>query len=683
MSFAHPGVLWALGALALPILLHLFRFRPRKTLIFSDLRFVEETRSQSSARQKLLQRLLLAARLLLFAALIFAFAQPRFGDVQISEAKGNRIWLAFDNSPSMNSGSSGSSLLEKARDAVRAELQALEADATVVLWTPDQGRSSELSKDEAIDRIDRIEAGSERCTELEMYAQVQTAEAGFRVWLVSDFQSEPSALVAEKPDSTLADRAPQRAVEAMLLQNRAWAELPYLDSIWFAKPYTRPGLRQELVCSLRNPSKEAQKAQLQVSLSGQALGMVDIQLKPLQDSSLRFGFNVPDSAASHGKASLRFEENQNAAFGPGFEQNFAVNPGRPITVALIGEPGLWSSLLPPPDFEIKTLSSLAGLGGLDCDFAILDRLDNAGEGDLEALSDFEETGGSILLYPPEDPLVFEKLNTWLKSRHSLQWGVPLDTQKSRWGTLNLKHPLWSGSIEEVPDRADMPVNRRAYPIQGRRYEAAATDARGSAMVMRSGRLCLIGTRPEAEWSNIGSHPLWVPLVLNTAFAGAEAIPPSISTLENRLEVSGVEIGRQIAWLHKGQREVPEQKRGRIVLSLSLETARADGYPYVLVDEDAKKLGAFYLNAEPVERSRNYRSAEELPSNWRVRSLDVQGSTPAVEGLDLAERDEFDLWKKLLIAALIFALIEAAIFRFDPFKSPKTSPTSFETTRNAR
>jgi len=76
MQFLYPAFLWALTALSIPIILHLFYFRRYKKVYFSNLRFLREVKEETSARNRLRNLLILLARILAMAFIILAFAQP-------------------------------------------------------------------------------------------------------------------------------------------------------------------------------------------------------------------------------------------------------------------------------------------------------------------------------------------------------------------------------------------------------------------------------------------------------------------------------------------------------------------------------------------------------------------------------------------------------------------------------
>jgi hypothetical protein len=50
MQFLHPAFLFALGALAIPVIIHLFNFRRFKTVYFSNVSFLKEIKEETSSR---------------------------------------------------------------------------------------------------------------------------------------------------------------------------------------------------------------------------------------------------------------------------------------------------------------------------------------------------------------------------------------------------------------------------------------------------------------------------------------------------------------------------------------------------------------------------------------------------------------------------------------------------------
>ena len=53
MNFLYPGFLFAMLAIAIPIVIHLFNFRRFKKVYFSNVQFLKEVQEQNSSREKL------------------------------------------------------------------------------------------------------------------------------------------------------------------------------------------------------------------------------------------------------------------------------------------------------------------------------------------------------------------------------------------------------------------------------------------------------------------------------------------------------------------------------------------------------------------------------------------------------------------------------------------------------
>src|SRR6187551_2416598 len=100
MSFVYPQFLWALGALSIPIIIHLFNFRKTTRIYFSNTRFLKQVKEETMQKRKLKQYLILASRQLFILFLVVAFAQP-FIPANEQMTTGKNMVVYLDNSYSM------------------------------------------------------------------------------------------------------------------------------------------------------------------------------------------------------------------------------------------------------------------------------------------------------------------------------------------------------------------------------------------------------------------------------------------------------------------------------------------------------------------------------------------------------------------------------------------------------
>ncbi len=105
MGLLSPWFLAGLGALALPVYLHLLRQHKTTPIPFSSLMFFERRTQRSIKHRRLKYRALLASRLLLLLLLTLAFAQPFTSrEVKVDPAE-KRLLAVVDQSFSMRAGS--------------------------------------------------------------------------------------------------------------------------------------------------------------------------------------------------------------------------------------------------------------------------------------------------------------------------------------------------------------------------------------------------------------------------------------------------------------------------------------------------------------------------------------------------------------------------------------------------
>ena len=107
MEFLYPNMLYALFALLIPVVIHLFNFRRHKTVYFSNTSILKTIEQENKKTKKLKDLIVLITRMLFIAALVVAFAYPyKKNNNTINNNVDNLIAVYIDNSMSMQSYSS-------------------------------------------------------------------------------------------------------------------------------------------------------------------------------------------------------------------------------------------------------------------------------------------------------------------------------------------------------------------------------------------------------------------------------------------------------------------------------------------------------------------------------------------------------------------------------------------------
>ena len=105
MTVLTPSVLWFLGAISIPIIIHLLSRLRIKKVEFSTVRFIKQLETSSIRKVKIQQILLLLIRMLAIASLVMMMAQPvtqGFMPGWLAAEQDAKLVIVIDNSASMS-----------------------------------------------------------------------------------------------------------------------------------------------------------------------------------------------------------------------------------------------------------------------------------------------------------------------------------------------------------------------------------------------------------------------------------------------------------------------------------------------------------------------------------------------------------------------------------------------------
>ena len=110
MTFLSPSIFWLLGALSVPIIIHVLNRFKVKEVNYSSISLINELRSNSIYRLNLRKILILILRLLFIASLVLMFARPvtkGFIPGWLAAEQESSLVIIIDNSASMTALSNG------------------------------------------------------------------------------------------------------------------------------------------------------------------------------------------------------------------------------------------------------------------------------------------------------------------------------------------------------------------------------------------------------------------------------------------------------------------------------------------------------------------------------------------------------------------------------------------------
>ncbi len=195
MSFLQPWMLWGLPLIALPVIIHLINQRRYQTVPWAAMAFLLTANKMSSGYAKIRRYLILAARTLAVAGLVFAVARP-LSSGWLGLAVGSRVdttIIIVDRSPSMAAAASdGQTNLASLTRQLMESLRVVESNRYV--WIDDDANRPVLL--ESVDQLAALSVAQPSAATADIASMVETAVGYIRdnqpssveCWIVSDLQ---------------------------------------------------------------------------------------------------------------------------------------------------------------------------------------------------------------------------------------------------------------------------------------------------------------------------------------------------------------------------------------------------------------------------------------------------------------------------------------------------------------
>ena len=189
MIYQNPHLLYALFAIAIPILIHLFNFRKHKTIYFSSIRFLKEIKEENRKKSELKNLLILLSRILAIIFLVLAFAKPY---IPVNNTKiSNDIFLYIDNSQSMDVDFGEGNLLNSAKNKAIEISQSYPSENNFYLITNDfySKHISSYTPDAIKLQIEKIASSSKQRSITDIISRSSSIVSNnSHLYFISDFQ---------------------------------------------------------------------------------------------------------------------------------------------------------------------------------------------------------------------------------------------------------------------------------------------------------------------------------------------------------------------------------------------------------------------------------------------------------------------------------------------------------------
>ena len=680
MQFVFQPFLWALAALAVPIIIHLFYFRRFKKVYFTNVRFLREVRDETNSARKLKNFLVLLMRCLAMAMLVLAFAQP-FIPAKGAVQRGQKsVSVYVDNSFSMRAESKEATLLDVAKIRAKEIVQAYAPDDRFQVLTNDfEGRHQRLvGRDDALELIEQIAISpTTRSISKVLQRQKQALNTGAAeheiAYLLSDFQENTSDPEGFRDTTLELNLVPMTAVQERNIS---------IDTLWFENPVKILNQPAKLVVQVSNRSDEpAEEVRMSIHYDGQTKPVGELNINARGTVTDTVSFNILKAGFQEGMLSI-------SDFPIEFDNNyyFSFEVSRSINVLEIngGTPSvsIKNSFAGAPYFKLDNNSpqsiNYSDFGKYR--LIILHEVKDISSGLASELKGFMSNGGNVLIFPSENGNL-ESYSRFLQSIEAGNLGA-LDRTKRQVASINTEAAVFSDVFLNKKANLRLPNTEANFKMASGRGEPILTYRDGTPMMAKythgEGAAFFCASPLDVKLNDLSRNgEIFVPMLFNLAISGTKAQKAAYTIgkdalleAKHAIRASGETIYKLKGFSMEGQREgsveefIPEQRiLGAKVQLTPQEQISSAGWYRLFLQQDST-LANYAFNYDRRESDLRYadmaRIAEELPSNFNL--LDSNEETNFTNYVETRNQG-IVLWRWCLLFSLLFLALEALLLRF--------------------
>lgn len=685
-GFLNSALLWAMAAVALPLLIHLFTKRKLKVVAISTIAFLKRLERENIRQLKLKQLLLLLLRMLIVALLVLAFARPtlRQNSAALAQRARATAVIIVDNSLSMAAAPEGISSLALARRQVQAIADIFSPGDEIHFITA--AKPATLLPGGPFVEADKLREA------------VQTLP---QTWAETDLAGA-FALARE-----VLEKSRNVNRELYVLTDGRAANLPALAEITgvrgYVVRYTKPlpnnltltgatlgnqiferGKSFEVTAIVaNNGANDVQSQLLHLYLNDKRVAQQSVAVPAGALRSVTFRA-VPDTTGFiAGRVALEDDDlpadnTQYFTFYiPPHRRLLAVGerPADLVYVRAALQFRAANNHAATQSWQEITTKELAAERLQDYDGILLANVSRFPEGTAERLINFMAGGGGVIIMLGGEVDVRHYNEALLSRIHLGAFGETMGSLSSsdnfmQIGRIDFSHPIFDGVFESGDDkpRLDSPHFRFAVQLRLLGGATSIIDYSNNYPFLvehrvGNGRLLLFTSSVEEAWSDFSFKGIFAPLLYRSVVYVAQSRDNLLETatvgseLTNILRMPAEELTVE---LPTGEElKTPVQVLGQNYQVRVTETAEPGFYQ---LRDRGQALHIWAVNFNAVELSTPPIAEETLAAAAGLSSLAELSTEGDVRAQIEAARYGSELWQAFLIAALIAMVIEMLLYR---------------------
>jgi hypothetical protein len=680
MMFVYPLFLWALAAISVPIIIHLFNFRRYKKVYFTNVKFLKELKQESKSKSRLKALLILLTRCLAIICLVLAFSQPLIQNKKALQVNtgANAVSIYIDNSFSMQNINKQGPLLDVCKTRAKELVKAFGNTGKFQIITNDfEGKHQRFQTiEDALSVVDEIKVSSA----VRQLGDVIKRQSEFlnssnlnnkKIYLFSDAQKSTFNLASVRLDTII------KTTIIPLTANQV--NNVYIDSCWFETPLQQKGFIQKLHAVIVNNGNSAIEAgSAKLFLNKQQIAISSFSLEANSKNEIQFTFECKQEGFNYGSIKI---EDYPITFDD--ELFFAFNSTVNISACIINgkdqpENNAFGALFKSDSLFSFTLFSEQAINYnvfKTSQVIILNQVSDLSSGLMSELLKFTNQGGALVIIPPKK-VNLTTYNTALSMLHLPNIGA-LDSNVLKVDRIEMASKFYSGVFEKIEDRINLPIVNRHYNlVKSSRldFESILTLQNGESFMgltkLNNSFVYLFSSPLIESFTNFNKHALFVPTFYQLSFNSIKASPIFYVVSNNvviniKNEVTTAEIPPHIKKLSGNFDIIPEVRLINNSLYLYTHHQLSDQGFYE-VNRNNVTLLPLAFNFSRKESDLTCYTVEELTKligekNLKNVSL-IEDAQSNITNQILREAGGTKLWKLFIILTLLFVTTEVALLR---------------------
>ncbi|MBO2008252.1 BatA domain-containing protein [Hymenobacter negativus] len=672
MELLFPWFLMGLGAIAIPIVIHLLQLRRPQRLLFTNTAFIREVEMVTVRHRNLQHLLILSARVLGIVALVMVFCQPFIPAQRTAVTPSTGVDVLVDNSFSMQGKALGQGSLFG--EAVAGAEALGRTAASGERFRLINGGQVALTKAVYQAKLTELKLAARNPLTMLRETVADENERGRSLYLFADFQKQTF-------NTSLLDKLGKRETVLVPVAAKAVGNI-YVDSVWLDDAFLRVRTNVGLHIRLRNGGvTTATDCAVKVFLGDRQAAAYRVSIQPAQAVTSVVQVQVSDAALALGRV---VTEDVPVTFDNTYY--FTLQPAAAIRVMEIGEEPIAQQLYGNEPLFTYTFVKPRSVdyGALrQTNLVLVRELEQVDAGLREALRGVVKRGGSVVVIPSAASKGHESYQQLFKEMGlgAVQWETRAGAPELREVAMpNAREPFFHDVFGAQQRAVTMP---RVAPVL--RWSRTGNDILRlrdgesylASFASGAGQVYVFSAPFAKEYSDFVSHALFVPVMYRMAMLSYqnEQLPAyqlaqaavslklpvaDVADETARADEAGFRLVRDSLTLIPAQRLVGSD------LHLELP-AGMDAPGFYQVQRRGKVVTTLAFNQDKGESNLVAYSADELRQMIGPNRPNIRVVEAGVDGTGLAkfqaEQTGYPLWRYFLALALACLLIEALLVRF--------------------